>query len=307
MKISIVSEMEVTKLLWIVLLGLISNFAGIAANRRVLTCVVPINKNECTFLNQTLLRGETAVIESRHVNTNDNLVVTVTFANSSIFSIPSGLFLKFPNLEWLLMNRQNVHRIEPHTFQRATRLTGLNMQGNLIRNIEPNAFSGASSLSYLFILRNQLTEITRSSFETLTNIRQIWLSENPITRIHKDSFENLFNLQLIMITHSRLTFLHRDLFRNNLGMRSIEVSSNQIVAISDRMFSHLGRLNRLNLQRNLCIDRDWRTNANQNFPEIERELANCSRTYAEQAVIQESLEYLIERVENLSARQNLFL
>jgi hypothetical protein len=90
-----------------------------------------------------------------------------------------------------------------------------------------------------------------------------------------------------------------------LKMRMIFLFSNQIVALSNRMFSHLGQLEEINLHTNLCIDRVWWSIPNQNFTEIERELANCSRTYAEQAVIQESLEYLIERVDDLSARQNL--
>jgi hypothetical protein len=87
-------------------------------------------------------------------------------------------------------------------------------------------------------------------------------------------------------------------------MTQIVLTSNQVVAISNMMFSHLGRLSNLNLQSNLCIDRVWGIRAHLNFPEIEGELANCSRAYAEQAIIQESLEYLIERVDNLSVRQN---
>jgi Leucine-rich repeat (LRR) protein len=295
--------MKATKLLWIVLLGLISSFAGVDANQRVLACVVPVSGIECTFLHQTLLRDEMAVIESRHVNTNDNQITSVRFTDSTVFSIPSGLFLKFPNLEMLDMNGQNVHRIEPFTFQRASRLTRLDLAGNFIRKIEQDTFSGASNLSVLLIDRNQLTEITRSSFETLTSLADISLSENPITRIHKDSFENLAKLRFVNIGNSRLTFLHRDLFRNNLGVRFIELASNQIVAMSNRMFSHLAELQSLFLNNNLCIDRIWWPN--QNFTEIERELVNCSRAYAEQAVIQESLEYLIERVDDLSARQNL--
>jgi Leucine-rich repeat (LRR) protein len=279
-KISTVIKMKSTEVSWITLLGLISVLAGIDANQRTLTCIVPLNGSECRFLNQQLQKDETVTIEARHINTNDQQITRITFENSIIFRIPSEVFEKFPNVANLDIYKQGLQQIEPDSFQHANKLINLNINENSIRNIEPNALR-ASSLNIFFFRENQLTEISRHTFEGLGNLRILELDFNPITNIHQDAFENLVNLTRITIQFSRLIILHHDLFKNNLNLGTISFGANQIAAMSKTMFSHLKQLFQLNLATNVCINRLW-SRANQNFAEIEAALEICNRAYEDQ-------------------------
>jgi hypothetical protein len=268
-----------------------------------LTCFVSRDGRSCTFFNQVLKSGDIATIESIHVNTNDNQITRVEFVGSSIFSLPSQLFVKFPNLSDLRMNASNLHRIEPNTFRYARWLHSVNLNDNFIRNIEWNAFNGAHGLTSLWLKQNQLTEINRNSFEGLENLVELWILNNPITRIHQDAFTNLINLQTIYASNTRLTFLHRNLFRNNLRLELIGMDGNEISVLLNDMFSHLRHLDILTIWG--CVDRLY-LNANTRFPEIERDLANCSQTYAEQEPIQEANDNLHDKFDHVHERIDRF-
>lgn len=190
--------------------------------------------------------------------------VDILYSNTS-FMIPQ-LFTTFPNLSTLeislsglqsinipdfiqlrrlLIDRNNISRIERAAFVSQRRLTYLNARDNIIREIDEYAFVGLSSLESLVLIDNHIENLAPRTFQPLTNISYLDLEGN------------------------RLTSISADLFSQNTQIRSLYLDFNQIEEISPRFSANLGdKLRYIDLEGNNCIDRRFSINDDDDFSRI---------------------------------------
>jgi hypothetical protein len=110
---------------------------------KTITCKVPSNsQSACMFSGVTLGPNKTVSIKTDPANLDVNSITTVYFLDSSIHSIPSEVFTKFPNLEKFFADRQNIQEIKSDTFWSGSNLEVISLWGNALTFLHRDTFKG---------------------------------------------------------------------------------------------------------------------------------------------------------------------
>ena len=83
--------------------------------------------------------------------------MSLSFA--SITSIPDGVFEKFPRLEYLSINGNDISRINSNMFKGLSKLKNLVLEFNSIKSIENDSFVDLVNLELLSLNNNELNEM----------------------------------------------------------------------------------------------------------------------------------------------------
>lgn len=146
------------------------------------------------------------------------------------------LSLRLPetaNLEWLILDSNNITKIENDSLRGQTRLEYFRAFNNHIDEIEEDAFVGLTSLNYVGFINNQIHDIAPNTFHPLVNLRTLDLEANNLTSIGDD------------------------LFANNTNLLYLYLEFNQIDAVSPTFVSNnaLGRITLVDFSGNVCSQR----------------------------------------------------
>jgi Leucine-rich repeat (LRR) protein len=231
---------------------LIQFFVQGLADQKVITCESFKNGNyeACRFSDATIGQNETIYIRTNPEDLDVNTIAMVQFTDSSIHSVPSKIFTKFPNLKWFSAPGQNIQEISPDTFKNAKNLDRIDLTNSQLKVLHPDTLRG--NFLYLNLAPNFLIPGINSKFKGLANLMN-------------------FNLGL-----NQLRSLHRDTFKDNVKLIGIYLYDNQITSLHPEMFSHLNDLKSLDLRGNVCVNKDfW----NVSKATIEKELWGCGYWY----------------------------
>ncbi len=118
--------------------------ANILAEKTI-TCEVKEvdGHRECLFSGVTIGANETvSTIKTDPEDTDAETITKVQFSESSIHSIPAELFEKFPNLQGLSANEQEIREIKADTFKNAKKLEQVDLEKNLFGVLDVDTFKG---------------------------------------------------------------------------------------------------------------------------------------------------------------------
>jgi hypothetical protein len=270
-------------------------FVSQALSQKLLVCQV--SGDTCTFHGKIVNKGESVVTVADHQGSTNADIRNVVFESSSIYSIPSELFTTFRNLETLDMVNQGVREIRPGTFKNAKSLNNLYLQLNNFEAFNENTFEGAEHLRKLSCVNSGITSFHKDTFAKLVYIEYLDLGKNQVKIFHKDIFKSLVNLETLSISHNPFEFLHKSIFRNNLELVHLNMmGANKLGGLSNRMFSHLTKLDRLYLSGIGCINKEYNPNAYSQIQTIENELRNCLIHY-----LSYENDEIIDKIDNLQS------
>jgi hypothetical protein len=135
----------------ILLAGILSLlFANSLADQTITCKLQHQTPSHCDFSGVTIGPNETVSIETDPVDADYTAITFVEFSNSSIHSVPSELFTKFPNLQEFWAQSQKIQEIEPETFQHGRKLEWICLGYNELTSLHPDTFKGKFLASYPF-------------------------------------------------------------------------------------------------------------------------------------------------------------
>lgn len=130
-----------------------------------ITCEVKILNGDraCIFNDVTIGEDEKVTIDVDPADSDVSSIKTVDFDGSSLHSVPSELFIEFPNLEILWADQQSSKEIKPKTFVNAKKLKTLFLYRNNLTQLDVDIFEGGSLLYFPTIRGTSINYAEESS------------------------------------------------------------------------------------------------------------------------------------------------
>lgn len=146
-------------------------------------------------------------------------------APSYLRSIPTSIFVTFPNLRNVILEAAGINHLNSNQFFYAAKLNSLVLNSNSIRRLNTAVFATVPNLAFLVLSDNIIDHIEDHAFYGLSNLEELHLERNKVRTLRRFTFAGAENLQ------------------------SLDLQTNEIETIEDGAFD-LPRLTQLNLARN---------------------------------------------------------
>ena len=208
-------------------------------------------------------------------------MASMTLANMSLAELSNGFSTRFPNLQWLNLERNKLAvppTIFPWSNKEKTFANNISASQYIVNSrsvfkldIPAHIFSREFILDYNNM--NNLTEYTfhgylhRISlkyngmkaigarvFQDTTGLQIINLRSNKLKCLPNNIFEKLTNLRYLDISENRLTALHWDVFVNLVVLQSLNLANNSLEILPKGLLTNLNQLKILKMQHN-CISK----------------------------------------------------
>ncbi|KAJ7317416.1 hypothetical protein JRQ81_003578 [Phrynocephalus forsythii] len=178
---------------------------------------------------------------------SDSALKTLYLAENHIASIPAGVFLGLPNLEWLDLskNKLDSEGLHPAAFKNLTKLKRLNLDGNQLTKIP----ALPSSLQELKLNDNNLEGLQRHSFQGLFRLLTLELEGNQLHdgNVLPTTFNPLSGLTYLRMDHNRFRAIPSGL---PASLRELHLDSNLIEEVTESVLNKTVNLTVLVLSNN---------------------------------------------------------
>lgn len=229
---------------------------------------------------EVLDRSANVIFEGQHVADHDNDRVEFVLIRDSRtpFIIPQ-LFTTFPNLVDLEIDNSGVESIE---LPDNTNLISLLMNDNNITRIENGTFANNPQLLFMFLINNTIREVEANAFIGLEDMLSLELNENRISALPTTLFAPLVHARHLDVEGNLLTRIEEGTFSENRALVSLFLESNQIHAIAPTFLDNLREtLIIVSLGANECVDSFFVTNTDAQWTAMQNGLATCYRNFNE--------------------------
>jgi hypothetical protein len=127
-------------------------FADILADQTI-TCKLTeeIYQQDCLFSGITIGQNEAVSIKTDPEDADVSTIGVVKFVGSTIHSVPSEIFTRFPKVKKFLAFDQNIHEIKADTFVNGKNLEEINLGNNYLTFLHADTFKGKN---FNFIIFN---------------------------------------------------------------------------------------------------------------------------------------------------------
>ncbi len=164
----------------ILLVGILCLASANISAEKVITCkkerVYP--EASCHFSGVTIGPNETVTIRTDPVDLSVNTITEIMIVESSIYSVPSEIFTKFPNTKQFYASRQLINEIYANTFHSGKKLEVIGLRDNLLTFLDANTFKGLLGLKQIFLDNNNLHALHPRMFAHLAKLNRLHLSDN---------------------------------------------------------------------------------------------------------------------------------
>lgn len=242
---------------------------------RKYSCDVKELKSDSHSYRITLIQGQHA----KQLSNND--VKCLRIENiKTIESFTNDFFMKFPNIQNLVIhatslkfllrgdfaiadNLVNIHithtdlaDLEDNVFHGTKVVKTLNLRENKIREIAENAFKGLVTLKFLTLSFNEIESLHGNVFKDLNFLEQLSLSTNRIRHIDENLLSKNRNLETIFLDHNRISAINGNMFASNTKLREVYMDNNHIKHISNipNFLTNLKNLEVAVFANNTCVD-----------------------------------------------------
>lgn len=225
-------------------------------------------------------RSANVIFAGEHVEDHDNdRVEFVNIRNSRTPFIIPQMFTTFPNLVDLEIDNSGLESIE---LPANNNLISIVMNDNNITRIQNGTFSGQSQLLFMFLINNNIQVVEEDAFVGLENILSLELNENRISALPPTIFATLVAARHLDIEGNALTRIEEGTFSANTALVSLFLESNRIHAIAPSFVDNLREtLVIVSLGGNECIDSFFVTNTDGQWAAMQAALATCYRNFDE--------------------------
>lgn len=174
---------------------------------------------------------------------------------NALSTVPGRLNERFPNLEVLKLDNNQIDKLSMNDFNGLGNLRKLTFTNNILATLEDGLFQKLVNLKQLVVNSNQLSYVSKDAFKGLSRLVNLDLSMNKISDIEPGLFDH-FQDEGISITfaENKLKTLPNGLLNKLRQLKTIEFSSNQITSIGDKVFDGVTISELLGLYNNSLQD-----------------------------------------------------
>jgi Leucine-rich repeat (LRR) protein len=184
-------------------------------------------------------------------NDLENLTILLIKWNP-IEELDDGTFTGLKKLSYLDISAIQITSLHPDLFRDLVSMKVLIISMNFIKELDEKVFGNLFKLEKLNLRSNQLEYLPEKLFENLTSLKKLYMNKNPIKALHENQFKYLVNLEVLEITTAQLTTVPDGIFKNNGNLMWISLQAN-ISRMSNKVFSHLTKLDSIYLGNNYCV------------------------------------------------------
>jgi Leucine-rich repeat (LRR) protein len=149
------------------------------------------------------------------------------------------------NITLIKCNREQIHQIDPNTFNSLINLKEINFSNNQISQIHSCLFKDLKNLENINFASNEIKHLDSTLFNGLINLRQIHLGWNQIKELHLNLFSGLTSLNEINFSGNRISELNERIFAGLTNLHVIYFGGNQIKELNENLFNGLTCLKRI--------------------------------------------------------------
>jgi len=148
--------------------------------------------------------------------------IDMSFNNISILTNKD--FVNLTHLEILLLDNNDISRLEPYVFYQTIKLLRLSLNNNKIFVMNLDLFKSLKQLRHLYLQNNVIQYIHPKLFEHNTHLVLLDISGNHIQKFDPKTFQNNHILCWVNVRDNplTLTFGMKTLFNNTLNFLDIE-------------------------------------------------------------------------------------
>jgi Leucine-rich repeat (LRR) protein len=176
---------------------------------------------------------------------------------NKVENLVAGQFKKLTNLKQAKLQISHIKNIDELAFEGLTKLERLDLFRNSLGKLHENVFKDLVSLKYLNLRDSQVENLPVNIFKYNENLEILWLENNYLTQIPDGLFYPLKKLCFLTLRGNQLEVLHQDVFQENKELAELVLGSNEIKAIAKGTFANLNVLEHIELQENVCINKDY--------------------------------------------------
>ena len=194
-----------------------------------------------------------------HTNTFSGLssLETLDLSHNKLAFIGPGVLCNLTQLKQLVLNNNDLERIDEHMFSGLSSLQELDLDYNssYFKGIDAGALAHLSQLKKLVIgcytqQGKQPMSLHAGMFRGLVSLQHLRLHNMAIERVEKDSLSHLSNLQCLRLHGNRLSRVDKELLSGLDNLELLDFDENRIELIEDGSFTHMSKLKELNLRMN---------------------------------------------------------
>ena len=181
-------------------------------------------------------------------------------------------FNQFENLTILDLNDNKLEDLIDNSMQNLTNLKEFYIQGNYLEILTENTFTGLDSLEILWLGYNSISSIPSNTFDSLNNLKELSLVFNKIAILPHGIFENLQNLRSLHLGINVITDLPTGIFKSLVNLESINIYNNKIKSLNSNSFNRHEKL--INFTSSWNEIDEIERNFFDNFPSLQRVVIN---------------------------------
>jgi hypothetical protein len=142
----------------------------------------------CIFSGVTIGPNKTVTIETDPANLDVNSIIAVVFESSSIHSVPSEVFTKFPNLKVFRAVNVKLQEVLPNAFEKGKKLEQIRLGSNELTFLHLNTFKGEFFHFFFAML------ISGILFQRFDRIEENWVG---VQQVECDASSDVFTFRQI--------------------------------------------------------------------------------------------------------------
>lgn len=208
-----------------------------------------------------------------------NATTEVTIEGGNITFVPKELFKIFMNLQKVVFEKCELHKIIEGSFTNAANLKIFSCTDNEIEELPARMFLGAESLDNIMIEKSMVTKIDGAAFVGLSQTAYLDLEQNQISDLPVNVFAPLPSLTHLVLVKNKIEVLPSGLFKNNQKLKHVDLSENQINIVDPNLFCVNKNIIVIGFEKNLCADSEYVVGNNI----FHVELKKCYENYFESA------------------------
>jgi len=155
--------------------------------------------------------------------------------NNHIKDVKSD-FQSLPNLMEVYLDYNLITVIDPHVFERNTKLSKLTLNGNKLTMTQTASFLNATSLDWIELANCSISDMPNNFFGSMTNLEFIRLSNNQIERLDRELFVHLRKLRTLHLEGNLIKQIDPDIFKTNHKLLRLYLHSNPLANFNTSRF-----------------------------------------------------------------------
>ncbi|XP_050432514.1 peroxidasin [Adelges cooleyi] len=126
--------------------------------------------------------------------------------------------------------------IEPESLAQLTELNTLLLNNNQIDRLQNGVFQNLRKLQFLYLYKNKIEQIEPRVFQNLSGLEQLYLHYNKIESLHVDMFQGLTKLERLFLHNNKIKKIPPGTFDSLTSLTRLRLDSNLLSCDCDMMW-----------------------------------------------------------------------